>query len=214
MHDPNYIKITTGLFIMLNPFVLIPVFLGLTGGLGKSQKMKVAFTCSIAVFVIMMISVFGGHHVLSFFGITINDFRIAGGLLIFLMAISMSRAKEHENGMRYSDKEHEVAKTKDSNIAVVPLAIPLMAGPAAISVSIIDAELCSTFSSKLILVAIIASLSLVLWVAMALAEQIGRFLGHTGQQVLTRVMGLILLALSIEFLVVGIKGAFHLSGQQ
>jgi multiple antibiotic resistance protein len=210
MHDPNYVKITTGLFIMLNPFVLIPVFLGLTGGMNKSQKMKVAFTTCIAVFIIMMIAVFGGHHVLSFFGITINDFRIAGGLLIFLMAISMARAKEKEDGMRYSDKEHEEAKTKDTNIAVVPLAIPLMAGPAAISVSIIDAELCSTFSSRLILVAIILGLSAVLWVAMALAEEIGRFLGHTGQQVLTRVMGLILLAISIEFLVVGIQGAFHL----
>ena len=209
MHDPNYIKITTGLFIMLNPFVLIPVFLGLTGGINKAQKMKVAFTTSIAVFVIMMISVFGGQHVLSFFGITINDFRIAGGLLIFLMAISMARAKEE--GMRYSDKEHNEAKTKDANIGVVPLAIPLMAGPAAISVSIIDAELCNTFVSRLTLVGIIAGLSVVLWVAMALAEQIGRFLGHTGQQVLTRVMGLILLALSIEFLVVGIQGAFHLT---
>ena len=60
MHDPNYIKITTGLFIMLNPFVLIPVFLGLTGSMDRSQKMKVAFTTSIAVFVIMMIAVFGG----------------------------------------------------------------------------------------------------------------------------------------------------------
>jgi multiple antibiotic resistance protein len=150
--------------------------------------------------------------VLSFFGITINDFRIAGGLLILLMAISMVRAKEKEGGMRYSDKEHEEAKTKDTNIAVVPLAIPLMAGPAAISVSIIDAELCNTLSSRLILVAIIAGLGMVLWVAMALAEQIGRFLGHTGQQVLTRVMGLILLAISIDFLVVGIQGAFHLSG--
>ena len=212
MHDPNYIKITTGLFIMLNPFVLIPVFLGLTGEMNKSQKMKVAFTCAIAVFVIIMISVFGGHHVLSFFGITINDFRIAGGLLIFLMAISMSRAKEKGEGMRYSDKEHEAAKAKDSNIAVVPLAIPLMAGPAAIGVSIIDAEMCNGLSSRLILVAIIAGLSAVLWIAMALAEEIGRFLGHTGQQVLTRVMGLILPALSIEFLVVGIQGAFHLNG--
>jgi multiple antibiotic resistance protein len=210
MHDPNYIKLTTGLFIMLNPFVLIPVFLGLTGAMDKPQKMKVALTTSVAVFVIMMIAVFGGHHVLSFFGITINDFRIAGGFLIFLMAISMARAKENEGGMRYSEKEHHEAKTKDANIGVVPLAIPLMAGPAAISVSIIDAELCNTFSSRLILVAIIAGLSGVLWLAMALAEEIGRFLGHTGQQVLTRVMGLILLALSIEFLVVGIQGAFHL----
>ena len=150
---------------------------------------------------------------LSFFGITINDFRIAGGLLIFLMAISMARAKEKEGGIRYSDKEHEAAKTKDANIAVVPLAIPLMAGPAAISVfchyRIPDAELCNAFSSRLILVVIIAGLTALLWVAMALAEQIGRFLGHTGQQVLTRVMGLILLAISIEFLVVGIQGAFR-----
>ena len=144
MHDPNYIKITTGLFIMLNPFVLIPVFLGLTGGMNKGQKMKVAFTTSMAVFIIMMISVFGGHHVLSFFGITINDFRIAGGLLIFLMAISMARAKEKEDGMRYSDKEHEEAKTKEANIAVVPLAIPLMAGPAAISVSPLSMRNCVT----------------------------------------------------------------------
>ncbi len=210
MHDPNYIKITTGLFIMLNPFVLIPVFLGLTGEMTGSQKMKVAFTTCIAVFVIMMIAVFGGHHVLSFFGITINDFRIAGGLLIFLMAISMARAKEHESGMRYSDKEHEEAKKKTTNIAVVPLSIPLMAGPAAISVAIIDAEMCDAFASRLLLVGIIAGLSALLWVAMALAEQIGRFLGHTGQQVLTRVMGLILLAISIEFLVVGIKGSFKL----
>jgi small neutral amino acid transporter SnatA (MarC family) len=58
MHDPNYIKITTGLFIMLNPFVLIPVFLGLTGGMNKSQKMKAAITTCIAVFIIMMIAVF------------------------------------------------------------------------------------------------------------------------------------------------------------
>jgi len=72
--------------------------------------------------------------------------------------------------------------------------------------------MCNVLSSRLILVAIIAGLSAVLWVAMALAEEIGRFLGHTGQQVLTRVMGLILLALSIEFLVVGIQGAFHLNG--
>jgi len=208
MHDPNFIKITTGLFIMLNPFVLFPVFLGLTGGMTKPQKMKIAFTTSLAVFTIMVIAVFGGNGVLSFFGITIDDFRIAGGVLIFLMAISMSRAQD-EN-MRYSEKEHQEAKAKDADIGVVPLAIPLMAGPAGISVGIIDAQLCDTFVTKIILICIIGALSVILWVTMILAEQIGRLLGHTGQLVLTRIMGLILLALSIEFLVVGIQGAFNL----
>ncbi len=209
MHDPNYIKIATGLFIMLNPLVLIPVFLGLTGGMTKNQKMKVAISTSTAVFIIIVISVFAGQHVLSFFGITVTDFRLAGGLLILLMAITMSSAKDE--GMRYSEKEHGEAKSKDTNIGVVPLAIPLMAGPAAISVSIINADLCDTFVSRTVLVAIVAGLSAILWVSMALAEEIGRFLGHTGQQVLTRIMGLILLAISVDFIVVGIKHAFNLT---
>ena len=210
MHDPNYVKISTGLFIMLNPFVLIPVFLGLTGGMPRGQRMKIAMTTSCAVFIIMIIAVFAGNHVLTFFGITISDFRIAGGILILLMAITMARAKDE--GMRYSDKEHAEAKAKDSDIAVVPLAIPLMAGPAGISVAIIDADMCNTLMSRSVLVIIIAALSALLWVAMALGEEIGRFLGHTGQQILTRIMGLILLALAAEFLVTGIKGAFHLTG--
>jgi len=85
----------------------------------------------------------------------------------------MARAKDE--GMRYSDKEHAEAKSKDTNIGVVPLAIPLMAGPAGISVAIIDADLCSTFMSRSVLVIIIACLSALLWVAMVLGEQIGRF---------------------------------------
>lgn len=209
MEDPNYIKMTTGLFIMLNPFVLIPVFLALTGGMTKAERMKVASTTSLSVLVIMLIAVFAGNHVLSFFGITVSDFRIAGGLLILLMALSMARAKEE--GMRYSDKEHTEAQSKDTNVGVVPLSIPLMAGPAAMSVAIIDAGICTTFFSKSVLVGIIICLSAVLWLAMFLAERISRILGHTGQQVLTRIMGLILLALAIEFIVVGITQAFHLA---
>ncbi len=209
MNGPDYIKITTGLFIVLNPLVLIPVFLALTAEMTNRQKRMVAITTSIAVFVIMTITLFLGQHLLSFFGITVGDFRIAGGLLILLMAITMARAKDEE--MRYSDKEHDEAKTKDTNIGVIPLATPLMAGPAAMSVAIIDAELCSTIESRVILVAIIASLCMLLWLAMSLAGEIGRFLGHTGQQLLTRIMGLILLALSIEFLTTGIKQVFNLS---
>ncbi len=208
MNDPNYIKITIGLFIMLNPFVLMPVFLALTSDMTKNQKFKVAMTTSITVFTIMTVNLFAGQHVLSFFGITVADFRIAGGILILMMSIKMAIVKD--DGMRYTDKEHDEAKSKDANIGVVPLAIPLMAGPAAMSVAIIDADLCNTFVSRAVLVAIIGGLSMLLWVAMILAEEIGRFLGYTGQQVMTRIMGLILLALAIDFIVVGIKQAFNL----
>ena len=208
MSNPDYIKMTTGLFVMLNPFVLMPVFLSLTDGMTKNQKFKVAMTTSIAVFVIMTITLFAGEYLLTFFGISVADFRIAGGLLILLMAITMARAEDE--GMRYSHKEHDEARTRDTNIGVIPLAIPLMAGPAAMSVAVIDAHLCNTFTSRAILVAIVGGLSGILWVAMLLAEQIGRLLGHTGRQVLVRIMGLILLALSIDFLVLGIKQSFDL----
>lgn len=205
----DYIKITTGFFVILNPFILIPVFLSLAGEMSRGEKMKTALRTAVSVFIIMTAAILGGKYILYFFGITVNDFRIGGGVLIFLMALSMARAKEKEE--RYTDKEHEAAVEKGGGIAVVPLAIPLMAGPAAISLAIIDGSLCTTVSSKLILLLIIAGMSLVIWLSMVLADEIGRILGHNGLKVLSRVMGIILLAVSVDFLVQGVRYAFNIS---
>lgn len=207
IHD--YIKIASGLFILLNPFVLLPVFLALTTDKSKAQRRKIASVATIAIFVIMATAVFAGNHVLTFFGISVDNFRIAGGLVILLMALAMIQAKHDDT--RYSNKEHAEAQDKGVNIAVVPLAIPLMAGPGAMSGAIIDAHMCPDSASKAILVAIIAAMCVVLWITMELGDKIRRALGRTGQQILTRVMGLILLALAVEFVSQGIKGAFHLA---
>ncbi len=204
----DYIKITTGLFVILNPFVLIPVFLSLAGDMTKGEKLRIAVTTAVSVFIIMTGAMFGGHYILSFFGITVNDFRIAGGVLIFLMALSMARAKE--GGERYSDAEHTAAVEKGGNIAVVPLAIPLMAGPAGISLAIIDGAMAATVAEKLVLVSIIAAMSFILWLSMVLASEIGKVLGHNGLKVVSRIMGLILLAVAVDFLIVGIRQAFDL----
>lgn len=211
MEKIDFIKMTTGMFIMLNPFVLIPVFLALTTDSTDQKRRKIAFTCAISVFIIMFISVFTGAKLLSFFGITVGDFRIAGGLLILLMALNMAQA-QHE-GMRYSDKEHEEAmgKADDNNVGVVPLAIPLMAGPAAMCTAVIYAGECKTVASMGILIGIIAALCALLWISMTLAERIGKILGTTGQQILKRIMGLILLALAVDFIVAGVKQTFHLT---
>ena len=210
MQGHHYVKLVTEFFILLNPFVLIPVFLALVQGMTKSQRLKIAMTTSVSVFIIMTVSIFTGKYLLSFFGITADDLRVAGGILIMLLAISMCRAQEEDT--RHSQKEHEAAKTKDTNIGVVPLAIPLMAGPAAISTAIIEGATYNSITGRTVLVAIILALSGLLWLAMLLAEEIGRFLGYNGQKVLSRLMGLILLALSVEFLSKGIKAIFNLSG--
>lgn len=206
----DFIKMTTGMFIMLNPFVLIPVFLALTTDSTHKARKKIALSCATAVFIIMIISVFTGAKLLSFFGITVGDFRIAGGLLILLMALNMAQA-QHE-GMRYSEKEHEEAMGKaQDNIGVVPLAIPLMAGPAAMCTAVIYAGDCKTVADQGVLIGIIAGLCAVLWISMTLAESIGKILGTTGQQILKRIMGLILLALAVDFIVAGIRQTFHLT---
>lgn len=212
--DPNYFKIASGLFCLLNPFVLIPVFLALTSGMNKGQKMKIAFMTSTSVFIIMLIAIFTGNWVLKLFGITVYDFQIAGGILIMLMSIAMVQAKEQEH--RISDKEHRKhleanEQSTDSNIAVVPLAIPLMAGPASISVGIMDAGDCPFFWPRIILIIMVAGMCVILWISMVLGDKIGRLLGNTGQQILSRVMGLILLALAADFIISGIKHAFNLS---
>ncbi|MEW5736590.1 MAG: MarC family protein [Thermodesulfobacteriota bacterium] len=204
----DFIKITTGMFIMLNPFVLIPVFLSLTGDATPARRKKIAVTCAVAVFIIMTISVFTGEKLLYFFGITVADFRIAGGILILLMALNMARA-QHE-GMRYSPQEHEEAMGKADNIAVVPLAIPLMAGPAAMCTAVIYAGDCNTIETRSALIAIIGALCAILWISMLLADHIGRILGTTGQQILKRIMGLILLAMAVEFIVAGVGETFRL----
>lgn len=209
MEPIHYAKIATGLFILLNPFVLIPVFLSLAGEKPAPARRKIALTTAVAVLVIMTVSVFCGGPLLDFFGITVDDFRIAGGILILLMALNMARG-EHE-GMRYSDKEHEEAREKGSNIAVVPLAIPLMAGPAAISAAVLYGGECGAAGPRAVLMGMIAALCGVLWLSMMLAGQIGRILGHTGQQILKRIMGLILLALAVEFVLTGISNTFHLT---
>ena len=205
----DYIKITTGLFVILNPFVLIPVFLSLAGDMTKGEKVRIATTTALSVFIIMTVAMFGGHYVLSFFGITVNDFRIAGGVLIFLLALSMARAKE--GGERYSDAEHTAAVEEGGSIAVVPLAIPLMAGPGGISLAIIDGAMANTIAEKLFLVSIIAAVCIILWITMVLATEIGKILGHNGLKVVSRVMGLILLAVAVDFLVAGIRNAFDMT---
>jgi multiple antibiotic resistance protein len=201
------INAMTTMLVTLDPPGLAPVFLGLTVGMTAIQRKQVAFRGSIIAFGILAVFVLFGSSVLGLLGISMGAFRIAGGLLLFWISFEMVFEKRQER----KEKTSQAAITIDHihNIAVFPLALPLIAGPGAISATVL---LSGTFTSALdqaLLIGVIALMMLVLYVTLLLADRLDRFLGVTGRAILTRLLGVILAALSVQFVVDGIRSAFE-----
>ena len=202
MHDYSlYAKSLIGMFAILNPLGVIPIFLSMRGGRTEKQCHSISVMTALSVAIILITSTWGGDMILQFFGIGIPAFRTGGGLLILMMALSMLHAKPSPT--RQAPGEAAEASKMDS-IAVVPLAIPLLAGPGAISLAISDAHQASNITDKFILSAGILTIAACVWLALRLATPIGKLLGTTGLNVATRIMGLLLAAIGIQMLASGL----------
>lgn len=201
----SYLHIFTALFVIVNPIGAIPLFITYTRGQSAAERRVTARTAATAVAVVLVLSIFIGDYLLQFFGIGIPSFRVSGGILILLMAIAMLNAQQ--GGARYTAEEGREGEEKE-NIAVVPLAIPLLAGPGAISTTIIYAHKAETLLDKTAL--LIAALLVAAGVATALhlADRIANRLGRAGINIATRIMGLILAAVAIEFIADGLIQLF------
>ncbi len=196
-----YAKALIGVLAIVNPLGAIPVFLSLCGDREPAECHQIARVSAFSVAVILVIATWAGDAILEFFGIGIPAFRVGGGLLILLMAINMLHARQ--NHSKQSPEEANEAGNKE-NIAVVPLAIPLMAGPGAISLVIVDAHQAANLSDRLILSAGIVVVAVAVWAALRLATPIGEKLGITGLNIATRVMGLLLAAIGIQMIALGL----------
>ncbi|MHB8253248.1 MAG: MarC family protein [Acidiferrobacter sp.] len=194
-------KDLVGVFAILNPLGAIPLFLSLTADKSAQEMHRIAAKTAIAVAVILILSVWIGDGLLGFFGIGIPAFRIAGGLLVLLIAIAMFHAKT--TPARHTREEDAEAESKEE-IAVVPLAIPLLAGPGAISLVIVDAHQAVGLMGEIVFSLGIAVVAVIVWAILWLAEPIGRRLGTAGLNIATRVMGLILAAMAIQFMAAGL----------
>lgn len=196
----------TTLLVTLDPPGLAPVFLGLTVGMTRLQRQQVAIRGSLIAFAILAVFALLGASLLGSLGISMGAFRIAGGLLLFWIAFEMVFERRQER----KEKTSQVAITIDHihNIAVFPLALPLIAGPGAISATVLLAGTLAGPWDRALLIGVLA-LNMALVLAMLLiAERLDRFLGVTGRAILTRLLGVILAALSVQFVVDGIKSAF------
>ncbi|EEX87503.1 multiple antibiotic resistance transporter [Brucella pinnipedialis M163/99/10] len=191
------------LLVTIDPPGLAPLFLAITPGMSRHERGQVALRASIISFIVMALFAIAGAQILGMFGITIGAFRVAGGLLLFWIAFEMIFEKRTER----KEKSAEVAITRDHirNIAAFPLAIPLIAGPGAISAIVLTSESFPSVGSRAALLGVIFVCLLITYFVLLLAERVDRFLGETGRSILTRLLGVILAALAVQFVADGIK---------
>jgi multiple antibiotic resistance protein len=191
------------ILVTIDPPGLAPLFLALTGGMNRSERQQVAIRSSVIGFGVLALFALAGAAILSVFGITLPAFRVAGGLLLFYIAFEMIFERRQER----KEKSADTAVTKDHirNIAAFPLAIPLIAGPGAISATVLLSGTFAGATGHLVLVAIIAACIVLTWLTFVAAERIDGFLGETGRSILTRLLGVILAALAVQFVADGIK---------
>ena len=199
------IKYLVGMFAILNPLGAIPIYLSMMTDRRPEVMHRTAFKASVAVAVILILAAWSGDSLLSFFGIGMPAFRIAGGLLVLLIAVAMFGAKT--SPAQHTDAEQAEGEAKN-DIAVVPLAIPLLAGPGAISLAIVDAHQAGSLPDKIMFSVGIVGVTVIVWLVLRMAEPIGKRLGTGGLNIATRVMGLILAAMAVQFMADGMLALF------
>ena len=199
------VKYLIGIFAILNPLGAIPIYLSLMADRRPDEMHRIALKAAVAVAVTLTLSVWVREALLSFFGIGIPAFRIAGGLLVLIIAIAMFGART--SPAQHTDAEQAEAEAKN-DIAVVPLAIPLLAGPGAISLTIVDAHQVASLADKVVFSLGIVGVAGIVWVVLRLAEPIGTRLGTGGLNIATRVMGLMLAAMAVQFMADGMLELF------
>lgn len=200
----------TTLIVTLDPPGMAPLFLGLTAGMNGDQRKVVAARGCIIAFGILAAFALFGSKVLGTLGISIGAFRIAGGLMLFYIAFEMI----FERRQSRKEKTSEVAITRDHihNVAVFPLALPLIAGPGAISATILLAGAMPDTIGRIELIGVIAFSIGLLYIVMRIADRFDKLLGVTGRAIMTRLLGVLLAALSVQFTVDGVKAAFQMAG--
>lgn len=210
MLDPlDYVRFGLTLFSILDPFAAIPLFLLLTGDRSRLERRATARTAALGVFAMLMVAGFSGDLILRLLGASLPAFQVGGGIVLFLMSLSMINAKL---GPQRQTQEETDEATDRSAVGVVPIAMPLLVGPGSISATIIHMERGNGIEHKGLTVAILALICLAVWLVLQLARPIGDRLGTTGLNILNRIFGLLLAAVAVQIFANGLRGLFPALG--
>jgi multiple antibiotic resistance protein len=199
----EYLRFIVTLTAVLDPFLAVPIYISVTAGQRARERSRLVNVVTLTVLVILAGSAIAGERLLVLLGTSLPAFQVGGGLVLLLMALSMLNAQVGQ--MRQTRAEAEELESRQSG--VVPLAVPLLAGPGAISTTIIAAQQ-GGLAHSAVLVACIVLVCVVLWVMLRLAHKIAPRMGTTGLNVATRLLGLLLAAIAIQTMAEGMKVLF------
>jgi multiple antibiotic resistance protein len=203
------IKFFVVFFVVVDPISLVPLFAGLAHGASASYKRKMAGKSAAIALAICILFAFGGARFLSIMGISLSSFRIAGGTLLFLISLEMVFART--SGTKSTTPEREEAMKRE-DISVFPLAFPFIAGPGALATILLTAaEVWGKPLQFLGFLVVVVLVMTICWVLMLVTPRLMKVIGVTGANVMSRLSGVVLAALAVQFIVEGIRGSFALS---
>ena len=199
------LRAIVGIFVIVDPIGSVGIFLSVTNGFSQIKKEKAARFAGITVAAVLVIAALMGQAILDLFGIRLAAFSVAGGILFLILAVEMIRGEGASQFHKLSVRPEQLPAA-----AIVPLGVPLMAGPGAISTVILASPGSANWFETTILISSIAVLGIVTWLCFSYAQYIGKLIGDIGIQLISRIMGLILAALAVEYMVKGVQILFNL----
>ena len=194
------------LLVVIDPPGVVPMFAGLTGGLSPAERRRIAVNGTSIAGVILIVFALGGEALLELLGIGLPAFRIAGGILLLLLATEMVMARH--TGLRATTMDEETEVSRRADITVFPLAIPLIAGPGAMTSVVLLMGRAPDLAGKATVLAILVAALAIMLACLLLSGPVMRLLGVTGTNVISRVAGIILAALAVQFVIDGIQAAW------
>ncbi|HEX6266133.1 MAG TPA: MarC family protein [Burkholderiales bacterium] len=200
----EYLRFLVTLTAVLDPFLAVPIFLSVTAMSDERARRRLAGAVTLTVFLVLAGAAIFGERLLKFLGTSLPAFQVGGGLVLLLMALAMLNAQA--GGMRQSRAEAEELESRPMS-GVVPLAVPLLAGPGAISTTIIAAQAGGAAHIGA-LIGCLALVCLMLWSILRVADAVGPRMGTTGLNIATRLLGLLLAAIAIETMAFGLRALF------
>lgn len=190
----------TSFFTLTNPLGTMPVFLTMTQGMDNEERRHIVKRATIISFLILIVFTFSGQFLFKFFGISTNGFRIAAGFIIFKIGYDMLQARY--TNVKLKDEE---IRTYANDISITPLSIPMLCGPGAIANGIMMMDTATSWSMKGVLVAVIAFVYLLTYFILKESTRLVDIIGETGNNVMMRLMGLILMVIAVECFVGGVR---------
>jgi MarC family membrane protein len=206
----EWVKAFVGLLAIVNPIGNAALFLSMTSDNSPAQRSRVAMTTAVAVAITLSVCIVAGAAVLEFFGIDVDDLRLAGGLVVLMIGLSMLHAQQSPT---HGGATENAEGAEKESPGVVPLAIPIVAGPGAMATAIVFAHGAADWLAKGVLVGVVVANAAIVYVTFRAASPLQRGIGVSGMNIVVRIMGLILAAIAMDMIVTGLRGAFPSLGQ-